>query len=61
MKKKSNRPEFDKMCMAIAEYIKSMGGSAVVVGNVGIGQEVGALKFNYFIKVGITGKIPTKK
>lgn len=51
---------FDKMAIAIGEYIKTMGGTAVVVGGVSIGQEIGSLRHNYFIKVGITGSIPTK-
>jgi len=58
MKKKD---EFNILAEAIGKYIKSLGSSALVVGGVKIGQEVGALKFNYFIQVGITGKLPTKK
>lgn len=58
---KKNNKAFDEMANAIANYIKSMGGTAVVVGSVGMGKEVGALKFNYFIKINITGKMPTKK
>ncbi len=52
---------FDKMALAIAKYIETMDGTAVIVGGVGIGQDIAARKFNYFIKVGITGKMPTKK
>lgn len=61
--KKYNLSEraFEKMAIAIAKYIKTMGGTAVIVGGVGVGKEIDALKHNYFIKIGITGKMPTEK
>ncbi len=58
IKKKDNFTTFAK---AIAKYIKSIGGSALVVGGVKIGQEFGALKYNYYIQIGITGKPPKSK
>ena len=53
--------EFDAMAVAIGKYIKAIGGTAVVVGGVKVGQEWGSAKYNYFIQIGITGKMPEKK
>lgn len=50
---------FDAMAEAIGRYIKAMGGAAVVVGGVGIGQKPGARKYNYFIQVDFTGTPPS--
>lgn len=58
--KKPGEKEFEAMAVAIGKYIKAMGGNAVLVGGVSIGQNPDALKYNYFIKVGITGKKPSK-
>lgn len=57
---KKEKDNFTPLAKAIDKYIRSIGGTAVVIGDVKIGQEVGSLKFNYFIQVGITGKKPTK-
>ena len=59
--KKEIKDNFTPFAKAVAKYIKSMGGSAVVVGGVQIEQEFGSLKYNYFIRIGITGIKPTKK
>lgn len=50
---------FDNMAMAISEYLKAMGGSAVVVG--GVSVEEGNLKNKFTLRVGIVGKKPIKK
>lgn len=60
-KKEKEAEAFDVMAKAIIKYVEAMGGTALVVGGVSIGQEPGALKYNYFIQVNITGKKPTKK
>ena len=52
---------FNRMASSLIKYIETLGGTALVVGGIKIGQEIGALKFNYFIQIGITGKMPTKK
>lgn len=62
IKKGSDRDSiFNSMAESICAYIESMGGTAVVVGGVKVGQEIGAMKYNYFIQVGVTGKMPTKR
>ena len=38
-----------------------MGGSALVVSGVSIEEDLGGLKYNYTLRIGITGKKPTKK
>ena len=58
--KKTDRA-FYKMAKAVAEYIKEMGGSAIVVGDVSVGKREGSRKFNHFIQINFTGKAPTKK
>lgn len=56
---KKETKAFDKMARAIGEYIKAMGGLAVVVDGVSI--EEGNLESKYTLRVGIVGKKPTKK
>lgn len=56
---KESRDAFYTIAVAVAKYIKIMGGTALIVGGVGIGQDIGAKKFNYFIRIDITGKKPT--
>ena len=56
--KKVRDRAFDNMARAIARYIKGICGSAAVGGVVKIGKEPNSLKYNYFIQVGITGKLP---
>lgn len=58
---RSSKKAFDKMAKAVAAYVKSMGGSAVVVGPIGMGRDSDELRFNYYLKVHITGVQPTKK
>jgi hypothetical protein len=61
---KTQKKKVDKYMVlykAIAKYIESVGGTAVVVGGIKIGQEWGARKFNYFIQIPITGVMPTFK
>lgn len=57
MKTKTDKA-FNEMAVAIGKYIKAMGGEAMVVG--GIEIEQGLRKFNYTLRIGITGKQPTK-
>ena len=49
----------DKLYAAVASYIKSRGGSAVVIGGISIIRWPGEQKYNFTLGVGITGKIPT--
>lgn len=59
--KKKGKKEFEVMAKAVAGYIKSMGGTAVVVGGVSVGEDFGSRKYNYFIQIAITGMKPTEK
>jgi len=57
-KETAEEKAFDKMARAIGEYIKAMGGSAVVVGGTSIEQHE---KFKYTLRVDVTGKPPTQR
>ena len=61
MKQKKSDKVYNNMAKAVAEYIMSMGGSAIVIGGVAIGKDPSSLKYNYFIQIKITGKMPTKR
>lgn len=62
MKKEiTQNKEFRAMADSIAKYIEGRGGSAIVIGGVKVGKEFGALRYNYFIKIAITGKMPKSK
>lgn len=56
---KQQQEAFDKMAVAIGEYIETMGGSAAVIGGVSI--EEGNRKMKYTLRVQIVGAKPTKK
>lgn len=57
---KTSSEAFEKIVKPLAKYIELLGGSAVLIGGVKIGQEFGAQKYNYFIQIGMTGKMPKK-
>lgn len=60
-KKLDSHTAFDAMARALAAYIESMGGKAVVVGGVSVGKMAGSLDYNYFVQINVTGKMPNKK
>ena len=63
MNKKIKKKKIDPylpLYKALAKYIKSIGGSAVLVGGISIGQEWDWAKYNYFVRIKVTGKIPPK-
>ena len=59
--KKKEVKAFEGLANALAKYIAAMGGKAVVVGGVSIEQSIGARKFNYVVRISVTGKVPTKR
>ncbi len=61
MKKTKADKAFDKMATALAEYIESLGGKALVLGGTGVWQEPGDGKYNYWIRFKVTGKMPKER
>lgn len=63
MTKKEKDKRFANMARALGSYIESLGGTAAVVGGVSVGQHLGALKYNYFVQIDVTGikPVPAKK
>ena len=50
--------KLDRLYDAAADYIKSVGGTPVVIGGVSISQDPSALKFNFQLVINWTGKLP---
>jgi hypothetical protein len=49
---------FDRAAIAIGAYIKTLGGSAVVISGTTVGRELAAAKFKYFIQFSVIGRMP---
>lgn len=58
--KKSRKPAdpIDALYTAVDAYVKSKGGSIVVIGGIQIQQWPGDLKFNYTVAIKCTGQLP---
>lgn len=53
------KDNFDQMCVEIAKYIKTHGGSVSVIGGIRISKRT-QLKYNYTFEIDFTGTPPEK-
>ncbi len=51
--------EYDKLLHAVADYVETIGGKAIVVGGIQVSHWPGE-ELNYRVSVKCTGKRPTK-
>jgi hypothetical protein len=58
--KKPSDATTQAMYLAVAKYIKELGGSAAVIGGVSVMKKPEDLKFNYSLVINITGQSPVE-